>query len=95
MAKDEQEHVEDQPIALDEQEDDSVVEKPLEIPSVIEDDSSEDDAPREVVDASEYKCFSCGKVIGKEYVRKRVRCPYCGSKIIFKARTKPNTVLSR
>tara|TARA_Y100000310_G_scaffold314505_1_gene363936 strand:+ start:670 stop:807 length:138 start_codon:yes stop_codon:yes gene_type:complete len=35
----------------------------------------------------EYKCFECNKKISKTYIRKRVRCPYCGCKIIFKPRT--------
>lgn len=34
-----------------------------------------------------YKCFECGKKIKSEYVKKKVRCPYCGSKILFKERT--------
>ena len=33
-----------------------------------------------------YKCFNCGKIVKEEYIRKRVRCPYCGSKIIYKPR---------
>ena len=33
-----------------------------------------------------YKCFNCGKIIKEEYIRKRVRCPYCGSKIVYKPR---------
>ncbi|MBU1245434.1 MAG: DNA-directed RNA polymerase subunit P [Nanoarchaeota archaeon] len=33
-----------------------------------------------------YKCFDCGKIIKEEYIRKRVRCPYCGSKIVYKPR---------
>jgi len=94
MTKDEQEQALDKSVVLEEN-DQSVVEEPLEIPSIIGDSEEDEEQPREVVDASEYKCFSCGKIIGKENMRKRVRCPYCGSKIIFKARTKPNTVLSR
>ena len=35
----------------------------------------------------QYKCFNCGKEISHENVRKRVRCVYCGSKILFKPRT--------
>ncbi|MFT4297785.1 MAG: DNA-directed RNA polymerase subunit P, partial [Candidatus Woesearchaeota archaeon] len=35
-----------------------------------------------------YKCFVCDKEVGVEYTRKRVRCPYCGSKILFKPREK-------
>ena len=36
---------------------------------------------------AEYKCFKCGKAVKGEHVKKRVRCPYCGSKILFKPRT--------
>ena len=35
---------------------------------------------------AEYKCFDCGKKISSENIRKRVRCIYCGSKILFKPR---------
>jgi len=34
-----------------------------------------------------YKCFGCDKIIKQELIKKRVRCPYCGSKILFKPRT--------
>ncbi len=34
----------------------------------------------------EYKCFDCNKKVGNEYLRKKVRCPYCGSKMLFKPR---------
>jgi DNA-directed RNA polymerase subunit RPC12/RpoP len=33
-----------------------------------------------------YKCFDCNKVIKKEHIKKKIRCPYCGSKILFKPR---------
>ncbi|MDD5417393.1 MAG: DNA-directed RNA polymerase subunit P [Candidatus Nanoarchaeia archaeon] len=33
---------------------------------------------------SEYKCLNCGRVIEKEDILRRVRCVYCGSKILFK-----------
>jgi DNA-directed RNA polymerase subunit P len=36
---------------------------------------------------AEYKCFNCGKIVRGELVRKRVRCPHCGSKILFKPRS--------
>jgi DNA-directed RNA polymerase subunit RPC12/RpoP len=34
----------------------------------------------------EYKCFDCGKTVSDDYIRKRVRCPYCGSKMLYKTR---------
>jgi DNA-directed RNA polymerase subunit RPC12/RpoP len=34
-----------------------------------------------------YKCFYCNKKISDEMMGKRVRCPYCGSKMLFKARS--------
>ncbi|MBU1204175.1 MAG: DNA-directed RNA polymerase subunit P [Nanoarchaeota archaeon] len=30
------------------------------------------------------KCFDCGKTIKLDYIKKKIRCPYCGSKILFK-----------
>ena len=39
-----------------------------------------------------YKCFKCGSSVKNEYVGKRIRCPYCGSRIIYKARTTSATV---
>ncbi|MBR9700515.1 DNA-directed RNA polymerase subunit P [Candidatus Woesearchaeota archaeon] len=42
-----------------------------------------------------YKCFYCKKEIKPEHIRKRVRCVYCGSKILFKARTKNVTIQAR
>jgi len=41
---------------------------------------------------AEYKCFKCGKIVKGDLVKKRVRCPYCGSKILFKPRTNPIVV---
>ena len=38
------------------------------------------------------KCFYCGKIIARDEVRKRVRCVYCGSKILFKTRSKTTVV---
>ncbi|MEK6903401.1 MAG: DNA-directed RNA polymerase subunit P [Nanoarchaeota archaeon] len=34
-----------------------------------------------------YKCFSCGKQIKPDYVKKKIRCPYCGYKVLYKPRT--------
>ncbi len=36
---------------------------------------------------SEYVCFSCSKTLNDEQIRRRIRCPYCGSKIMFKKRS--------
>lgn len=42
-----------------------------------------------------YKCFQCGKEIKQEYIKKKIRCPYCGSKILFKPRTLVKKVKAR
>lgn len=34
----------------------------------------------------EYKCFSCNRTLKEEQIKKRIRCIYCGAKIIFKTR---------
>lgn len=34
-----------------------------------------------------YKCIECQKETKSETVKKRVRCAYCGSKILYKPRT--------
>ena len=39
-----------------------------------------------------YVCLKCAKNVKPEYVRKRVRCPYCGSKILYKPKTIQTTV---
>jgi DNA-directed RNA polymerase subunit RPC12/RpoP len=44
---------------------------------------------------SEYKCFDCKKIIKPEHIRRRVRCIYCGSKLIFKPREKPSKIKAR
>ncbi|MBI1970931.1 DNA-directed RNA polymerase subunit P [Candidatus Woesearchaeota archaeon] len=44
---------------------------------------------------AEYKCFSCAKIVGQDYLRKKIRCPYCGSKILFKPRSVATTVPAR
>lgn len=43
----------------------------------------------------EYKCFDCGKKVAEDYVRKKVRCPYCGSKILYKSRRTSAMVKAR
>lgn len=43
-----------------------------------------------------YYCFKCDKDIKiKEYLKKRIRCPYCGSKILYKQRTATTKVKAR
>ena len=42
-----------------------------------------------------YKCFFCGKDVKAENIKKRVRCIYCGSKIVYKERTTITKVLAR
>ncbi|GBE19997.1 DNA-directed RNA polymerase subunit P [archaeon BMS3Abin17] len=36
----------------------------------------------------QYKCFKCGKKINANVLENRFLCPYCGSKIFYKPRTK-------
>ena len=67
---------------------------------VNEEDSLENSESETVVPAyehsqAEYKCFSCNKTIAEQYIKKKVRCPYCGSKIVFKARTREITIKAR
>ncbi|RLE47270.1 DNA-directed RNA polymerase subunit P [Candidatus Woesearchaeota archaeon] len=33
-----------------------------------------------------YTCFICGKKVSDELRGKRIRCPYCGSKVLYKSR---------
>jgi DNA-directed RNA polymerase subunit RPC12/RpoP len=42
-----------------------------------------------------YKCFFCNKELKDESIKKRVRCIYCGSKIVFKARTNLTKIIAR
>ncbi len=42
-----------------------------------------------------YTCFLCGKRIAKDMLGKRVRCPYCGSKILYKSRETITKVKAR
>jgi DNA-directed RNA polymerase subunit RPC12/RpoP len=43
----------------------------------------------------EYKCFDCNKKVSLEYIKKKVRCPYCGSKMLFKPRLVSTKVKAR
>lgn len=42
-----------------------------------------------------YKCFNCNKKVNGSYLRKNVRCPYCGSKMLFKERSVITKVKAR
>ena len=42
-----------------------------------------------------YVCFDCGKKVGDEYTKTKVRCPYCGGKILYKDRRTVNKVKAR
>ena len=35
-----------------------------------------------------YKCLKCGKDIELEHVKEKIRCPFCGFRIIVKDRPK-------
>lgn len=39
-----------------------------------------------------YTCFYCGKKISEDLMGKRIRCPYCGSKIVYKSRSSATKV---
>jgi len=39
-----------------------------------------------------YKCFKCGKKVTNTNLDKRFVCPFCGSKIFYKPRTKVKKV---
>ncbi len=43
-----------------------------------------------------YNCFNCdAKISIKDYLKKRIRCPYCGSKILYKQRSVNSKVKAR
>jgi DNA-directed RNA polymerase subunit RPC12/RpoP len=58
-------------------------------------ESEEAPTPEYEHSQAEYKCFSCNKIIAEQYIKKKVRCPYCGSKVVFKARTQEVTIKAR
>ncbi len=43
----------------------------------------------------EYVCFKCGRKISDTELRRRVRCPYCDSKILIKQRVVSTKVKAR
>jgi len=44
---------------------------------------------------TEYKCFVCNKKVSDQNIKRKVRCVYCGSKLIFKPRTTSTKVKAR
>ncbi|MFC1801652.1 DNA-directed RNA polymerase subunit P [Nanoarchaeota archaeon] len=42
-----------------------------------------------------FKCFTCEKKVNEEYLRTKVRCPYCGSRMLYKERGKGTKVKAR
>ena len=42
-----------------------------------------------------YLCFDCGKKVDDEYTTTKIRCPYCGGKILYKDRRNVNKVKAR
>ncbi len=42
-----------------------------------------------------YRCFGCKKEVADTYIKKKIRCPYCGSRILFKERTQIAKVKAR
>jgi DNA-directed RNA polymerase subunit RPC12/RpoP len=43
----------------------------------------------------DYICFNCGKKVKDEYLKKRIRCPYCSGKILIKDRKVTTTIKAR
>ena len=43
----------------------------------------------------EYRCFECNKKVSEDYLKKKIRCHYCGSKMLFKPRSVVTTVKAR
>lgn len=41
-----------------------------------------------------YTCMDCSKNVGDEFIRKRVRCPYCGGKMLYKTTDQPRVIKS-
>jgi len=42
-----------------------------------------------------YKCFECGKEVSDEYTSRKIRCPYCGARSLFKPRSINTKVKAR
>lgn len=42
-----------------------------------------------------YKCFNCEKRVDQEYLKGKIRCPYCSSKILYKDRKVTTKIKAR
>jgi len=42
-----------------------------------------------------YICFSCGKEISDESVKRKIRCLYCGGRMLYKGRQTTTKVKAR
>jgi len=40
-----------------------------------------------------YKCFECRKEVPSNLIERRIRCPFCGSKVLFKSRNRISKVI--
>jgi len=43
----------------------------------------------------DYKCFECNQKVSENLLRKKIRCPYCGCKVLFKPRAVVTKVKAR
>ncbi|MFQ6009838.1 MAG: DNA-directed RNA polymerase subunit P [Candidatus Aenigmatarchaeota archaeon] len=41
-----------------------------------------------------YKCLQCGKTVDFETLKEKIRCPYCGYRILLKSRPKTTRKVS-
>ncbi|MEM4396821.1 MAG: DNA-directed RNA polymerase subunit P [Candidatus Woesearchaeota archaeon] len=39
-----------------------------------------------------YVCFKCKKEVDENYLKRKVQCPYCGSRIFVKSRVHPTKI---
>jgi len=42
-----------------------------------------------------YICFSCGREIGDDSVSRKIRCLYCGGRMLYKKRATTTSVKAR
>jgi DNA-directed RNA polymerase subunit RPC12/RpoP len=42
-----------------------------------------------------YVCFTCGKEMSDDTARRKIRCPYCGGRMLYKRRATATKVKAR